>query len=479
MHELSQENTPPTYLQLAAAELQRRRQAAQQGGFKAFVQRVNPRYEWYKHCNLIASVAERVALGDIKRLMLFVPPRHSKSETISRLFTAYYLYRNPMHWVGLTSYSADLAYTLSRAARENFIKAGGQLHTQAVAVKHWETKAGGGLWAAGVGGPITGKGFHLGIIDDPIKNAEEAGSEIVRGKQREWYSSTFYTRAEPNAAIVIIQTRWHEDDLSGWLLTQEQEIPEYWHVVNLPALAEPLPEFPLTCTVEADWRESGEALCPERFSSARLQAVRDQMGGYFFDALYQQRPSSISGEFFKIAALEVIPNLPVEPLRTVRAWDLAASSGRGDYTVGVKIGVDANNRFYVLDVARGRWAPDQRDDYIKQIAIDDGLSTRVRFAQDPGQAGVDQSLRLTRMLAGYNVVSTRASGSKATRALGLAAQVNAGNVSLLRGAWTTEFLEELRQFPTGRHDDQVDAAADAFNELTLTGSVFFQGKFFR
>src|SRR5690606_35818692 len=131
--------------------------------------------------------------------MVFLPPRHSKSEMFSRLFSAYYLFRNPHHFVGINSYSAELAYTLSRAARENFLEAGGSISDEAAAVKHWETSERGGLWAAGVGGPITGKGYHLGIIDDPLKNSEDAASSTIREKQKEWYASTFYTRQEPNA----------------------------------------------------------------------------------------------------------------------------------------------------------------------------------------------------------------------------------------------------------------------------------------
>ena len=185
--------------------LEKRRDALD---FRSFVHRANPLFRFYDHCELLADVLERVASGEIKRLLIQLPPRHSKSEMVSRLFSAYYLLKHPNHFVGVNSYSAELAYTLSRAARENFKEVGGNIKDDVQAVKHWETPEGGGMWAAGVGGSITGKGFHLGIIDDPLKNAEEANSEIIREKQKEWYSSTFYTRAEPDAAIIVIQTRW-------------------------------------------------------------------------------------------------------------------------------------------------------------------------------------------------------------------------------------------------------------------------------
>ncbi|HTE19108.1 MAG TPA: terminase family protein, partial [Armatimonadota bacterium] len=191
--------------------------------FREFVDAVRPRYQWYRHCVVLADALQKVVDGEITRLMVFMPPRHGKSELVSRLFSAYYLYRHPERWVGINSYSAELAYTLSRAAREHYTRSGAGLRGDASAVKHWETGGGGGLWAAGVGGPITGKGFHAGVIDDPLKNAEEAASDTILAKQKEWYNSTFYTREEPGGAIIVVQTRWNEGDLSGWLLAQEGE----------------------------------------------------------------------------------------------------------------------------------------------------------------------------------------------------------------------------------------------------------------
>lgn len=466
----------PQLQEVAARELARRELARRQAErrqaftFRDFVGKANPKYQFYKHCEVLADIATRIARGELKRVMLFVPPRHSKSETISRLFTAYYLFQNPDKWVGLTSYSAELAFVLSRASQENYTRAGGALSQSAGAVKHWETGQGGGLWAAGVGGPITGKGFHLGVIDDPLKNSQDASSAVIREKQKEWYRSTFYTRAEPDAAIVVIQTRWNEDDLSGWLLSEENESdePEKWHVVNLPAIAEDAPKIPATCTLEADWRQPGEALCPERYTARRLEQIRERIGGYYFSALYQQRPSAKEGDFFKVSKIEIVPAAPAG-LRECRAWDLAASSGRGDFTAGVKIGRDASGAWYVLDVSRGQWSPDERNAELRQRAATDGRGCLIRIAQDPGQAGVDQVQALTRMMSGYNVKSERPTGSKETRADAFAAQVNVGNVRLVVGKWNAAFLEELRQFPNGKNDDQVDAASDGFNQLALGG----------
>lgn len=403
--------------------------------------------------------------------MVFEPPRHGKSEEVSRLFSAYYLYRHPDRWVGVNSYSSDLAFTLSRAARENYQEGGGKVKYDAAAVKHWETPEGGGFWAAGVGGPITGKGFHLGIIDDPLKNAEEAASENIREKQKDWYQSTFLTREEPAGAVIVIQTRWHEDDLSGWLLSgggsDPEDLPEPWHVVNFPAIYEGEASFPAHVTSEPDGREVGQALCPSRYPVPKLRRIEGEIGGYYWDALYQQRPTAKLGDFFKVEGLEILPAAPAG-LRMVRAWDEGATESGGDYTAGVKIGTRGDGLFYVLDVRRGQWGPDKVDATIKQTAQLDGVFCSVRGAQDPGAAGKKSAQAFTRLLAGYTVETERVSGPKEARARAFASQVNAGNVRLVAGAWTADFIEELRTFPRGRHDDQIDAAADAFNYLAST-----------
>lgn len=445
--------------------------------FREFVVRAAPKYRWYRHCEVLAAVLQRVADGEIKRLMVFMPPRHGKSEEISRLFSAYFLSRYPHRWVAISSYAAELAFTLSRAARENYVNAGCEMKVGSGSLAHWETGSGGGLFAAGVGGPFTGKGFHLGIIDDPLKNAADANSETIRESQKEWYRSTFYTREEPwsetdpNAAIILIQTRWNEDDLAGWQLAEEaaaaedDEEPERWHIVNLPAIAEDPHEFPKTCTVEPDWRKVGEPLCPERRPLEKLKRILKRIGGYFFDALFQQRPSAKEGSFFKVANFKIVKAAPAG-LRKCRAWDQASTEGGGDWTVGALVsGPDDDGQWYVEDVTRGQWDTAQRNRQIRQTAALDGRNVRIRGAQDPGNTGVDAAKAFVKMLAGFTVVTERASGSKEVRADPYSAQVNAVNVNLVEGAWNKAFIEEHRQFPTGKHDDQVDATADGFNEL--------------
>ncbi len=461
--------------------------------FKEFVTIVNPRYQWFKHCEVLGNVLQDVADGEISRLMIFMPPRHGKSEETSRLFSAYYLYIFPEKWVGLCSYGAGLAYTLSRSAKDNFLSAGGELRGDAKSVKQWQTVAGGGLWAAGVGGDITGKGFHLGIIDDPLKNSEEAASDKIREKQKEWYSSTFYTREEPGGgAIIFILTRWNEDDLAGWQLAEELSAEEgeteNWHVVNLPAICEEeQAEFPATCTVEKDWRKPGEALCPERFDLSKLKRIASKVGVYFWNALFQQSPRPRDGGMFKRSWFKIVGAVPVG-CTFVRYWDKAGSDKKGDYTAGVLMARAADGSFFVVDVVRGQWAATEREKIIVQTAeldrrrigapavvdgqdLDDDASYTIWVEQEGGSGGKESATATVRRLAGHSVQSETVSGKKETRADPFAAQGGAGNVSLVRGDWNEPYLKELTVFPNGKNDDQVDASSGAFNKLAL-GSVW-------
>lgn len=393
---------------------------------------------------------------------------------VSRLFSAYYLKKNPHHFVGINSYSAELAYTLSRAARENYQRGGGTVKDDVSAVKHWETPASGGMWAAGVGGSITGKGFHLGIIDDPLKNAEEAASEVIREKQKEWYSSTFYTRAEPDAAIIVIQTRWHEADLTGWLLAEEtNDLPEQWHIVCLPAFSEQLPEYPLSCTIEPDFRaDDNEALCPERYDEEKLSKIKARIGEYHFDSLYQQRPSSKKGLFFDVSKIQIVDAAPAIAKRG-RGWDKAATAGSGDYTAGVKM-AESEGVFFIEDIALGQWNSADRDKTIRQTAELDGREVRQIGEQEPGSGGKESAEAFIKLLSGFFVKVEKVTGSKEVRADALSSQINAGNIKLVRGDWNKGFLDELRTFPRGKHDDRVDGASLVFNDLNNTSiGIFF------
>lgn len=441
--------------------------------FVEFVNLVNPKYKWSEMSRRLAAVLQRVAEGEILRLMVFMPPRTGKSELVSRLFSAYCLYREPGAWVGVNSYSADLAYTFSRAARANFKAAGGHLDPESTAVKHWQTSEGGGLWAAGVGGPITGKGFGnpggdgiggVGIIDDPLKNAEEATSEKIRAKQKDWYDSTFYTRAEEKAPIIVLLTRWHEDDLAGWLMSREYEEPEHWHIVSMEAIkeAEP-PTFPPTCTVEPDWRQPGEAVCPERTSLSRLQKLAKKLKGYFWLALYQQRPRPAEGNVFKEHWLQRYPRLPESFEQVFVSVDATFKETKhGSFVVIQAWGVNWPN-FYLIDQTRDRMGFVATKGAIRQmrdrVADEFNLPVAVLIEDKAnGPAIIDE---LKQEIPG--IIAIQPKGSKEARAEAVSIYYESGNVWLptpeASRFSTKDYVDELLAFPDGATDDQVDASS--------------------
>ena len=285
--------------------------------FRRFITAAYPGYAFHTWAERLIALLQRVADGELHRLIVCCPPRLGKSLLVSKLFPAYWVSRYPHRFCAIASYSAELAYAHSREARHFYRSCGHPLSKDSTAVGNWLTPQRGGCIAAGVRGPFTGKGYALGVIDDPYKGPEDAGSAAQRQKLIEWFQSVWLTRAEPGvsgtagAAQVVVLTRWHQDDLIGWLLEQEAgEAPQHWHVLNLPALAEPREtrlSFPPTCSVEPEWREAGVPLCPERFPLAELEQIRIRAGRYWWEALYQQRPSPAEGLLFRREWLRTAP----------------------------------------------------------------------------------------------------------------------------------------------------------------------------
>lgn len=391
----------------------------------------------------------------VRRLILNLPPRHGKSHYASQYLPSWFLGTFPERRVILTSYEASFAATWGRKSRnilhEHGYLFGVKVADSPAAADYWELAShAGGMVTAGAGGAITGKGADLIIVDDPHKNAEEANSKIMRDKVWDWYQSTLYTRLEPDGVVIVIQTRWNEDDLSGRLIKEAMSGDgDQWRILKLPAID-----------------DDGNALWFDRFSTRRLQEIRKAIGDYHFESLYQQNPTPREGSFFKVGKLNYmdVSDVPKD-IQWCRAWDFAATEGDGDYTAGPKVGIDNYGRVIIADMQRGQWATDERNERLRSAARMDGRDVIVRLPEDPGQAGKDQSLAMARMLNGYILSIVRVSGAKETRADPLSGQVNAGNVWIVRGDWNAEFVEELRQFPRGKHDDQVDAVADAYAEL--------------
>lgn len=379
-------------------------------------------------------------------------------------YPAWLLEQDASKRVIVGAYNATLAAKFSRKTR-GIVRGRVELNQERTAVDDWETLDGGGMRAVGVGGGVTGMGGNLIIIDDPVKNRAEANSQAYRDRVWDWYTDDLYTRLEPDGAIVLIMTRWHEDDLVGRLLTSEDA--EAWTVVNLPALAEE--GDPLD-------RQPGDALCPERYSAADLGRIQKVLGNSFH-ALYQGRPQAPDGDFFKRVWFEIVPAAPAT-CTWVRHWDKASIKDGGDYTVGALVGRAQDGLFYVADVVRGQWATGDRENIIRQTAETDAQTygnVQILIEEEAGSGGKDSARATIRNLAGFNATTERPTGDKATRAEPFAAQAQAGNVKIVRAAWNAGYLSELTSFPFGGHDDQVDATSGAFNKLALSGGWLVHG----
>lgn len=391
-----------------------------------------------------------------------MPPRHAKTETISVRYPVYRLEQDRTLNALITGYNERFARRLGRKAR-NIARPRLGLATDKQAADEWSVPEGGTLVTRGVGSPPTGIGFGLIVIDDPIRRREDAESEIYREKVWDWYTDDLYTRLEPGGAIILVMTRWHEDDVGTRAIASE---PGRWTILRLPAFAE---------TPDPVGRAAGAPLWPDRYDATALTRIKDVLvqneGLRSWEALYQQNPTPREGALFKVSKLGYVETVP-RNLPACRAWDMGATAGGGNYSAGVRIeGPDTQGLWYVVDIERGQWDTDTRNRRIKETAARDSGRVRIRGPQDPGAAGVEAANAFTRMLAGYSVRTERVSGSKETRADPFSAQVNAGNVRLLIGDWNKAFVEELRSFPGGKSDDQVDAAADAFNELAGHGGT--------
>jgi predicted phage terminase large subunit-like protein len=463
----------------AAQEILRRKRA--RNSLVAFTEYTHDKYKADRFHHIVAEHLEAVERGEIKRLMIFAPPQHGKSELSTRRFPAWYFGKNPDKGVISASYNGDFAKDFGRNVRDIILSKPYhnvfpdiKIREDNRAADRWELEQGGKYFSVGVATGTTGKGAHLFLIDDPIKDRKEADSVGKREDHWNWYRDVVFTRLQENAAVVMTLTRWHFDDLAGRALQlAEQGKGQGWVVLRLPALATPrrdpetkIPILNPDGSVPGDMlgRMPNEPLAPNRFSYEALKEKQEVSGERSWSAMYQQVPMSEEGGLFQTSWFGDHSG-PFPQKRTrVRAWDLGATVD-GDYTVGVLMSRDADGIFYIENVTRMRGSPLEVERLILRTAAEDGRSVQIRLPQDPGQAGVAQISNLTRKLAGYRVKAQRPTGSKVTRAEPFAAMVEAGNVKLGNGFWRDLFLEEASTFPLGTHDDQIDAAADAFNAL--------------
>ncbi len=411
-------------------------------------------YEPAPHHKLIARALERVERGECARLMIAMPPRHGKSRLASELFPAWYMGRNPDKNVIACTYSQEFADDIGRKVRNQLA---GEIHRKAfpkcglredsTSVRRFHTEAGGAYFAVGAGGPITGRGAHVLLIDDPIKGQEDADSETQRRKLKEWYASVAYTRLMPGGAVVVIQTRWHEDDLAGWLLRDHAH--EGWEVLSLPAIS-----------------DDDQALWPDAYPLERLQAIKRAVGSRVWESLYQQRPSPADGGMIKRGWWQSYRLAPTDFDEVIQSWDAAFKGGPGsDYVVGQvwgRKGADC----YLLDQIRDRMDFPATVQAIRTLSAkwpDAGAILVEDKANGPAIVAT-----LKREIPG--VIAVEPQGSKAARLSAVSPRIEAGNVFVpdpTIAPWVHDFLEEAAAFPTGAHDDQIDAMSQALLRLSV------------
>jgi hypothetical protein len=384
------------------AEMQRRGFALPES-FRDFVERHNHTLLRYEHVPRLVDVADRVVRGNIKRLLVILAPRYFKSEVFSRLLPAYFLRQNPHLHAGLASYGAELAWSLSEEARNYYEGDGGLLSSTTAAKKQWKTQRSGRMWAAGVGGPLLGFGYHLGIVDDPT-DPEKAHSPTYQKRFREWWPSKFLSRMEPNARVIFVMQRLGLDDPVDFLFRREvgehtDEAPEHWHVLlcdeirsdeKLGRWSGPM-GLPPTCTLEPDPRELGEVLAPSRFSLSQVKALQTAAGSLVSSAQRQGRPMRPTGDFWREAWFRTYDTLPPDAYNGGKDWDTA-------YTKN-----DANSASGYVETFRGRGKDGQFPIYIEDVDWD--------WREWP------QLIEWMKSLSGPHHIEQKATGKSASQAL--------------------------------------------------------------
>lgn len=444
------------------------------GSLLDFARLQHPSYKTPPHIRLLAEKLEAVERGEITRLIINMPPRHGKTELASKIFPAWFMGRNPDKFVISTTYAQELADDYGRAVRDKIrdeqfgeVFQGVKLSQTSQSAKRFALSTGGVYFAVGVGGPITGRGAHLALIDDPIKGREEADSEAQRRTIIEWYRSVLYTRLMPGAsAIIIINTRWHEEDLAGWVQIEQEH--EGWEVLSMPALADPTPEEP-----DLIGREKGEALWPESYPVEDLMRIRKAVGSREWNALYQQRPTADEGNIFKRAWWKwweqrdaegkmVLPKIEY----VIQSYDTAYSEKKtADYTAITTWGVfndeqDVPNVILLSCFNDRVEYPELRakakelyKKYNPDIVVIENKSSGSSLVQDLRQAGIP--------LSSYNP-----DRDKVSRAHSIETLHESGRVWLPKGKWWAEALvDQAAKFPNGRHDDMVDSMTLALMRL--------------
>lgn len=434
----------------------------------------NGRFKIYRHISYISEQITPALYKGGARFCVQVPPRHGKSEFISKHTPAWFLDTFPAKNVILASYAAELATGFGRHVRDHFetspftqakLKAGSSSASR-FSIKHNVERIHQGqkivesvdseMIAAGVDGGITGKGFHLGIIDDPYKNWKQANSPEYRKHLIDWFESTFYTRQEPNASIIVLHTRWRHDDLIGYLMDEHSDD---WTLISLPALA----------MAEGDLlgRKEGEVLCPERYTQADMEKLRDGLPSQKWNPLYQQKPSKDGGTVFNRSWWQYYEKIPAIRHK-VQFWDTAQKPAiSNDYSVCATWGI-GDDGYYLLDLWRDKVElPDLEAAVIQQYNKWNPVAVVV---EDKGSG--TSILQIGRKETRIPFLPYTPKQSKELRAIDATPTIKAKRCFLPKnGTFTADFVEEHEHFPVVDNDDQVDTtsmAVEYFNNLEYT-----------
>lgn len=455
----------PRALPIPEEELLARRRARE--GLLDFTHYTFPQFEDGPHHPLIAQHLEAVEQGTVRRLMIFLPPRHSKSQLTSRQFPAWYLGRNPDRFVIGATYGQDLANDFSRDVRAivrtpeyGRLFPDVKVASDVAAAEHWRIEGRRGYYiAAGVGTAITGRGADLFLIDDPVKNREDADSQAMQERVWQWYRAVAFTRLQPGAAVILLMTRWHDMDLAGRLLEQANKDASIqpWTVLEMPAEA--------TAADDPLGRALGEPLWPAWYNKEALAEIRATLGERDYQALYQQRPVRDEGEYFQSDWFQWYEeHPPLAEMTIYGASDYAVSEAndygsKTDSTVHVVFGVDKEGYIYLLDCWIGQtnakvWI-EQLLDMVERWKPDAWAEERGQILKSVGPFLDD--MRRKRGLY-YRREQLTSSKDKTTRARAFQGIASSGVVHLpRRRPWGMKILHALTRFPAGKDDHIVDA----------------------
>lgn len=438
--------------------------------FGGWMARARSEFDWSaRHFRVMQDALNRVTAGEWKRVIFQIPIRHGKSEHNTISYNAYRLERDPTTRLVIASHKQGQAHKFSRVVRRLTKKRGVPMSADRNTAGEWETEAGGGLIALGANAGTASLNADVITVDDPIGGRAQAESQAERDTLWDWFTNDILSRTQPHTAVILTMSRWHQDDLVGRLLSEQAGD---WQVVDLPGLAEP--DDPLG-------REEGEALWPEMYDEAWMEQTRRQLGSYGFASLIQGRPTPREGGMFKWEWWQEIEEVPATgPM--VRYWDTAGTEATGDndpdYTAGALLCRMVDGRTAIVDVERFRAGLALRDEKMVQCAVRDrqryGGRVRWYIETESGIGGAERTAQLIRRLQQTGIpvyADPRPSKNKVLRAEPLASKAEAGNVVLCPGEWRGPFRGEAAEFPGGRHDDQIDAAAGADAKLAVTNTL--------